>query len=381
MRLSDYAVGRDNNFTLLRFSAAMTVLFAHSVAVLGLPPEKEFFHGHIGFSLGEMGLDMLFVTSGFLVTASLINREDLISYLWARALRVYPALWVMMILMVFALAPALTSLPVSDYFASHTTWEYFAKGATLIGGIRYSLPGVFETVPLKNEFNGSLWTMPVEVRMYLYLAAGWVIFAIVPGLRVRALRLASTLAALVFLAIILRGRLWTGDLKGADIRVFMFLYGSALFFWRKRVPMSLGLMLALLAALVFAAFDQRVFFAVYTIVLAPLVLHLAYVPGGAIRKFNGWGDFSYGVYIYAFPIQQTLAYLFPGLWLAGMMAASAAISCTIAAISWNLIEKPALARKDACAAATERLLGQALAKLADAIGRRSVPPASAPEEG
>ncbi len=61
------------------------------------------------------------------------------------------------------------------------TWEYFRKCATLIGGVRYSLPGVFENVPLKGEFNGSLWTMPVEVRMYLYLAAIYVALAVVPA--------------------------------------------------------------------------------------------------------------------------------------------------------------------------------------------------------
>ena len=63
----------------------MTVLFAHSVAVLGLPPEREFFFNRLGFSLGEMGLDMLFVTSGFPVTASLLGRRRiLIACLWAR---------------------------------------------------------------------------------------------------------------------------------------------------------------------------------------------------------------------------------------------------------------------------------------------------------
>src|SRR5208283_484829 len=127
MRLSHYAVGRDNNFTLLRLSAAMTVLFAHSIAVLGLPPEREFFFNRVGFSLGEMGLDMLFVTSGFLVTASLVSRQDLIGYLWARALRVYPGMWVMLVLTVFVLAPAVTTLPLADYFTSPKTWEYFRK--------------------------------------------------------------------------------------------------------------------------------------------------------------------------------------------------------------------------------------------------------------
>ncbi len=157
MRLSEYAVGRDNNFTLLRFSAAMTVLFAHSVAVLGLPPEREFFFNRLGFSLGEMGLDMLFVTSGFLVTASLVGRQDLIAYLWARILRVYPGMWVMLVLTVFVLAPALTSSAARTTITPRrSTWEYFRKCATLIGGVRYSLPGVFDTVPLKGEFNGSL---------------------------------------------------------------------------------------------------------------------------------------------------------------------------------------------------------------------------------
>jgi peptidoglycan/LPS O-acetylase OafA/YrhL len=310
-----------------------------------------------------MGLDALFVTSGFLVTASLVNRGDLISYLWARALRVYPALWVMLVLTVFALAPALTSLPLADYYTSGRTWEYFTKCGSLIGGIRYSLPGVFETLPLKGQFNGSLWTMPVEVRMYLYLAAAWVAFAVAPKLRVKGLMIVAPLAAAIVLAIILRARLWAGGLNGADIRIFMYLYGSSLFLWRAKVPMGPPLIFALLAALAAASFDKDVFFVVYALTLPPLVLHLAYVPGGRIRRFNAWGDFSYGVYIYAFPVQQTLAYLFPHASLLAMMAASALVSWVIAFFSWNLIEKRALALKDDFTEATERALAQALARL------------------
>ncbi|WP_422315696.1 acyltransferase family protein, partial [Roseiarcus sp.] len=74
MRLSDYAVGRDNNFNLIRFVAALSVLFGHSVGVLGLPSAYEFFFDHLGLSLAEMAVDVFFVASGFLVTASLINR-------------------------------------------------------------------------------------------------------------------------------------------------------------------------------------------------------------------------------------------------------------------------------------------------------------------
>ena len=367
MRLSDYAVGRDNNFTLLRFSAAMTVLFAHSIAALGLPPEREFFFNRLGFSLGEMGVDMLFVTSGFLVTASLVGRQDLIAYFWARILRVYPGMWVMLILTVCILAPALTTLPLADYFASPKTWDYFRKCATLIGGVRYSLPGVFETVPLKGEFNGSLWTMPVEVRMYLYLSAIWIALAVVPALRLKAMRVILPLSAGALLAILLGGRLTGGAVNGANIRVFMFVYGSSLYMWRDRIPMSPALLVGLLAGLALASFDKTLFFVVYAASLAPLVLHFAYVPGGRIRSFNDWGDYSYGVYIYAFPTQQTLATLFPGMSLGAMMASSALVSIAIAILSWKLIEERALAAKGDFAAATSRALNVGLARIAAAV--------------
>ncbi len=373
MRLSEYAVGRDNNFTLLRFSAAMTVLFAHSVAVLGLPPEREFFFHRVGFSLGEMGLDMLFVTSGFLVTASLVGRQDLIAYLWARILRVYPGMWVMLVLTVFVLAPALTTLPREAYYTSPLTWEYFRKCATLISGVRYSLPGVFDNAPLKHEFNGSLWTMPVEVRMYLYLAAIWVALAVAPAFRLKTMRFVVPISAAVLLAIVLRAELTGIAFNGANIRVFMFLYGSSLYLWRDRVPLGPWLLAGILAALVLAAsVDKTVFFLVYVACLAPLVLHLVYVPGGRIRAFNDWGDYSYGVYIYAFPVQQTLAFLFPAMSLGMMMGSSAVVSVAIAILSWKLIEERALARKGDFAEATTRAFNLGLAKTTSLLGLRGL---------
>ena len=218
MRLSEYAVGRDNNFNLIRLIAALSVLFSHSVAVLGLPSSREFFFDHLSLSLAEMAVDVFFVTSGFLVTGSLVNRGDVIAFLWARALRIYPAIWVMLILTVFALAPALTTLPLAEYFTSPKTHDYFAKCATLIGGVRYSLPDVFETMPLKTEFNGSLWTLPIELRLYCYLAAGWVVLAAAPAIRLRAMSVAAPLAAAAFLVLILRGRLFGAPFNAADTR-------------------------------------------------------------------------------------------------------------------------------------------------------------------
>jgi peptidoglycan/LPS O-acetylase OafA/YrhL len=360
MRLSEYAVGRDNNFNLIRLLAAFSVIFTHSAPALGLPSDRGFFFNH----LGEMAIDAFFVTSGFLVTASLINRGNLVAFLWARALRIYPALWVMLVLTVFVLAPTLTLLTLPGYFSAPKTYEYFAKCATLIGGVRWSLPGVFETMPLKGEFNGSLWTLPLELRLYLYLAAGWLVFAAAPAIRVRALTVLAPLATAVFLGLILSGRLFATAFNGADIPVFMFLYGTSLYLWRDHIPLSTGLLLAGLACLILAAFDQSLFFVVYVLLLAPLLMHLAYIPKGRIRAFNDWGDFSYGVYIYAFPIQQTLAFLFPNMPFLVMVGLSSFVSVIAAALSWFLIEKRALAHKEDFAAATSRAFSLGLAKIA-----------------
>jgi peptidoglycan/LPS O-acetylase OafA/YrhL len=367
VRLSEYAVGRDNNFNLIRLLAALSVLFSHSVAVLGLPSSREFFFDHLGLSLAEMAVDVFFVTSGFLVAGSLVNRGDVVAFLWARALRIYPALWVMLILTVFALAPALTALPLADYFSSAKTHDYFVKCATLIGGVRYSLPGVFETNPLHAEFNGSLWTLPIELRLYCYLAAGWLVLAAAPAIRLRAMSIAAPIAAAAFLILILGGRLFGAPFNAADTRVFMFLYGTTLYLWRDKVPVRPAILVAALACLALASVNEQAFFIVYAACLAPLVLHLAYLPKGPVRAFNDWGDCSYGVYIYAFPIQQTLAFLFPGMPLIAMIVVSAAVTLGVAALSWALIERRALALKGDFAAATSRAVNLGWAKIGGVV--------------
>ena len=75
-------------------------------------------------------------------------------------------------------------------------------------------------------------------------------------------------------------------------------------------------------------------------------MSLAYIPSGAIRGFNKYGDYSYGMYIYAFPIQQSVAALIPGISVLAMIVISFIITFILAFISWHVVEKKMLKYKD-----------------------------------
>jgi len=142
--------------------------------------------------------------------------------------------------------------------------------------------------------------------------------------------------------------------------------GSSLYFWREKLFMN-RITFAALPLIVIAAsllIGPSVAFPLYLLCVAPFMLHLAYIPGGPIRRFNSWGDYSYGVYIYAFPVQQTLALLFPKITILAMAGSAGVISFALAFCSWNLVEKRAMGLKDVCAEATTRALNAAAAPFA-----------------
>ena len=346
--------GRDNNFDLIRVAAAFSVLFAHSRALSGAaPPLAE---GALrNFDAGTVAVDVFFFTSGFLVTASLLGRANIFEYVWARAMRIFPALWVMLLVTVTALGLFVGTLPVSEFFASPVTHDYVLRCATLVNGVRYELPGLFAGNPLTPGVNGSLWTLPIEWRLYEYLAAGWVLLALRPAWRGAVFRYGTVAAALILLAVVLRTFFVENTRDQALVPTFMFFYGAALQMWRARINLSYFRFALLAAALAGASLSSKVFLPVYLATLGPLILHAAYLFGGPIRAYNRVGDYSYGVYIYAFPIQQSLIALIPGLSLMGLNIYASALTLACAVLSWHLLEKPALDHKLVPAAATERL--------------------------
>ena len=121
MKLSDFTQGRDNNFNLIRIVAALAVLVTHSFALTVGSGNAEPLRASLGMTMGSIAVDVFFIASGFLVTASLLNRQSAIDFIWARVLRIFPALSVMLFLTVFGLGAFFTSLPAPSYFANPGT--------------------------------------------------------------------------------------------------------------------------------------------------------------------------------------------------------------------------------------------------------------------
>lgn len=345
-KLSTYVQSRDNNFNLLRILAAFAVLVSHSFALVAGSGAAEPLRDSLGTSLGNLAVDAFFVTSGFLVSGSLLTRNSAIEFLWARILRIYPALWVMVGLTVFGLGAFFTSLPLFTYFSERETYLYLVKNLTLLMNVAYTLPGVFETVPSKGVINGSLWSMPLEIRMYLILFSVWILLRVTTTHRLFLLKVAIVILAIAGAFIYLPGGAFPTRGQTQFYRLlFMFFTGASFYVLKERIFLSWAIFLPCAIALIAFIAHKQAFFLIYNLSLAYMLLFLAYIPGGWLRSYNRLGDYSYGLYIYGFPVQQSVASFMPGGSVFQMLAISSLVSLVLAAMSWHLLEQRALKLK------------------------------------
>lgn len=346
--LADYALGRDNNFNLIRLIAAFAVLVTHTFALLTGDTQTEPLVADYGVSLGTVAVDIFFITSGYLVTASLINRQNISEFIWARILRIYPALWVMLFLTLI-LTISITTLPLKDFLSSYQVYVYFAKCATLLAGVAYELPGVYEVNPYPMAVNGSLWTMPYELRMYLAIAALWVLSGVLPlKNKIKFFMGLTLLIAVSSFAYLLYGKYLSQSesLSRLPELVFMFFAGASYYSYRSKVVLSSFVFSILFILLVLSAIFIKADFVMLLWLFMPYVLfYLAYIPAGFLRSYNKLGDYSYGIYIYAFPVQQATVMLYPEANILGVLLVSGTITLILAILSWHFVEKPVLALK------------------------------------
>ncbi len=340
-RLADVAHGRNNNYHLLRLLAAAAVLFSHSFPLVSGAKAGEPLRAQFGCTPGSIAVDLFFLISGLLVTVSLVRRNSAGDFVRARFFRIWPGLAVALLLSIFILGPVFTTLPTAAYFESRGTWRYLLQNLFLLRGIDYTLPGVFGANPWPDAVNGSLWTLPNEVLCYLMLLAGWIMLAAVR--RLAFFRGAVTITWGVLLALHLQA-LTRGTLEDSPVRLyFMFCTGAALYMYRSAIVLSWRGLFALALVVAACAGHGALFGVAYSLALPYAMVCLAYLPSGAILAYNRLGDYSYGTYIYAYPVQQSLMALRPDLTTLPLFVLSFIVTLVLAVASWHFIEQPATA--------------------------------------
>ncbi len=327
-----------NNFGLLRLVMALAVVVSHAFSVTDGRVEQEPWFQTTGFTLGEHAVNGFFAISGFLVTMSFVRRgwRD---YVVARLLRIAPGLIAATLVVALLLGAAMTSLDLGSYVRDPRLWRFISATLTSFKSSA-ALPGVFEHNPLQFPM-GTVWTLKYETLCYLgVLVAG------LAGLLAKPrVMLAAGLA--LTLAVVLREVVTPHGSKGTETALrlpLIFLAGGLCYLYRERVPLSLPLLALAILALVPLSFTPLYKAALY-LVSAWGVLVLALAPALTRRSVEPPADLSYGVYLYGWPAQQALHALFPGLGAIALLWPSLAVTLVVAALSWFLVEKPALGLK------------------------------------
>ena len=335
----DAAAGRPAGFDLWRVVLALSVVLWHAIIIAhGVSMDQWFQAGPWRPAIFAI-VPAFFALSGFLVAGSL-ERNNLVSFLTLRAMRIFPALGAEVLISAFVLGAIFTTLPLGQYFRSPGLYAYFLN---MIGDIHYFLPGVFKDVPLKGVVNEQLWPIPYELDCYIALA----VLSLLGVARRPALLLALTAGAnlllLAYLAV-RQGFGQTGEVASGRFLIFCFLYGVIFYQQRGRILLSVPLLLVSLAICIASVYVST---AIY---LAPLPLAYVTVYFGVQRfKLPGLqmaANYSYPVYLYGFPIQQAVCSVFPDhrVWYFNFLVAGA-ITIGVGALSWHFLESKISARR------------------------------------
>lgn len=358
-RLGDVmrARGATAGFDYLRIALALAVLAWHSIPITS---GRESSDALLETPLGpfvRMILPMFFALSGFLVATSLFRTNNLKTFLLFRALRIAPALSAEVLLSALVLGPLFTTLALGDYFTSSEFRAYFLNA---VGIIHFELPGVFAEHP-ETAVNGSLWTVPIELECYLALAA----LSLTTIVRRPSVMLAMTIAGGLLVAVFTFMESLPGggvdgvmaalsgaqdafnfqNAEGAAIKlrrilILCFLAGVTVFLYRDRLPHSpLLAASAFIASLLLLSSTYGYGFAPLLAAYATAVIGLADPPR---HKLLLSGDYSYGVYLYAFPIQQMVYSIAPGQSAFSNFCISLVAVSAFAVFSWHVVEKHAL---------------------------------------
>ena len=338
----------------MRFFFAVMVIFSHSfILTKGDNSTEQFWLGSNGqLTGGYLAVAFFFIVSGFLITQSWMNSSGIFSFFRKRILRIYPAFIVASLVCVLFIS-ALGSTQPAKIFSNFSIVHFGINSF-----FRYlpAADGIFVNNPVPNAINGSAWTIKYEFWCYIIIAllgmcgilrrrnivlGIFCVFLLIYGLQSAAYIDLSSLPDQGKIGLIFGSWVYYPEFLS------LFLGGTVFYLFRDRIPFSLTVfsisivILLGLSRFTFGLLPAIPVFATY------ILLYLGYHPKIRLNSFARRGDFSYGLYIWAYPIQQLLVFYFLPIltpWVLFLFAF--VITLILAMLSWYLIEKPAINLKN-----------------------------------
>jgi peptidoglycan/LPS O-acetylase OafA/YrhL len=336
-----------NNYDFLRIVAAICIAFTHSFNLLARNTEEPLMKlSAQRYDLSFVGLCIFFSISGYLITKSACTSSSLLNYCWKRFLRIQPLLIVVTLISILVIGPLFTELATGAYFSDIFTWTYL-RNIFPATGIQFVLPGVFAHNIAEPGVNGSLWTLVVEERLYLLVS----LLFFLKGNKKRYFIWVMVLVDLLYAlhSTVFHHSLIAYFESSSAFFALLFLNAGVCFLLISRKGAEKNTkdakaIFAGLAILIVSLLFSKLFF-LQVLIIPFFVIAIANIRGFTNRA-GRYGDFTYGIYIFAFPVQQALiavnaTHNDPYILFAETML----IVLPLAIISWHLIEKRFLSKK------------------------------------
>lgn len=312
MYLSELAKGRNNNLNILRFIAAACVIVSHSIPLSKGADYADslsvYTHGRL--SLGGVAVGLFFVTGGYLIAKSAETKKTFKNYFMARCIRIFPELIFVTVILALIVGPFLTILTFGEYYGNIGTWKYLLNSIFIL---QHDLPGVFMENIYGATVNGPLWTLPVEFMCYIMCFCAYKLkfftrktfkytipFAVAAGV-------ISTCFLNNFMIAVIRP-------------ILLFYIGMGLYVYRDRVVLEQKAGILSILLFIISIFLKADIIAMY--IFFPYMIY--YIAFGVKHKYSNFGqkwELSYGMYLWGWPVGQTLCMLFSGQmnWIINML--------------------------------------------------------------
>lgn len=328
--------GKSCNLHMIRFIASIMVIISHSFPISMGENGKEIISKITKdeLSLGGIAVLIFFLAGGYLIAKSMERLETFKAYFTTRIIRIFPLLIVVILLTMFVMGPVVTTLSFKKYFTNPLFFKYALNGIFIL---QHNLPGVFELNLYGTTVNGALWTLPVEFMCYIVCYIFYKIKLMKQKTAIYTIPIAIV-AYFILYYIFVR---YNMQLLLSAIKPCMLFYiGMLYYIYRDKI--ILNGKLALIAGVMFIVSIFIGGTPITILVAFPyMCMYLFFGAKQRFEKLSDMGNYSYGIYLCGFPIQQVIVnYMGHKMNPYINMIIAVPIAIAFAIILYYLVEKP-----------------------------------------